>query len=158
MARLFAKGLEEDINTLEKIADPATDDKERVDLTFHLSLCAKYAPSIGASHDRTTNIASAIAELLWTKGKLRIPYDQAQSQNLSVEHVHSLRSAYTRWALSPLRRFLQIPELYMSSNRWSELPYSRVPSSCMQKNKSLFHKHDQERFSKLVTFLVWYSP
>jgi len=148
VARLFASQLESDINVLEKIADPATEEKQRVDLSYQLSLAAKYAPSMGAAHDRATNIASAIAELLWVKGKLRIPYDQSQAQHLTVSKVQDLRIAYTRWVLSPLRRFIQIPEIYMSSNRWNEMPYKRVASVCMQKSKALFHKHDEARFSR----------
>lgn len=148
-ARLFANQLALDVETLAKIADPATEDSKRVDLSFQLSLAAKYAPSIATSHDRSTNIASAIAELLWAKGKLRIPHD-ASSQQLTLEKVQDLRSAYTRWVLSPIRRFLQIPEIYMSSNRWNELPYRRVASTCMQKSKSLFYKHDEPRFSKYL--------
>lgn len=136
------------MEVLEKIADPTTEDKERIDLSLQLSLAAKYAPSITATHDRATNIASAIAELLWAKDKLRLPYDQSQAQQPTVEKVQDLRIAYTRWVLSPLRRFLQIPEIFMSSNRWNEMPYKRVPSTCMQKNKTLFYKHDAERFSK----------
>lgn len=150
VARLFAQGLEADIGLLEKIASPNMSDKERVDLSFQISLCSKYAPSISASHDRATNIASAIAELLWIEGKLHMPYEQ--TQNLSIDKVHDLRRAYTRWILSPLRRFLQIPEIYMASNRWGELPYGKVASKCMQNNKGLFFKHDEGRFSKYVPF------
>jgi Domain of unknown function (DUF2828) len=148
VARLFADQLESDVEVLERIADPTTEDKQRIDLSFQLSLAAKYAPSITTAHDRTTNIASAVAELLWAKGKLRLPYDQSQALQPTVEKVQDLRIAYTRWVLSPLRRFLQIPEIYMSSNRWSEMPYKRVASTCMQKNKTLFYKHDETRFSK----------
>lgn len=147
VARLFAEQLAADVKILEQIAEPATEDSKRIDLSFQLSLAAKYAPSISTAHDRATNIASAVAELLWARGKLRIPYNQS-NQPLSLEKVQDLRGAYTRWILSPLRRFLQIPEIYMSSNRWNELPYKRVASSCMQKSKGLFYKHDETRFSK----------
>jgi hypothetical protein len=150
VARLFAEGLAADIGLLEKIASPNTSDKESVDLSFQISLCSKYAPSISASHDRATNIASAIAEVLWVKGKLHMPYEQTET--VSSDKVHDLRRAYTRWILSPLRRFLQIPEIYMGSNRWGELPYGKVASKCMQNNKGHFFKHDEARFSKHVVY------
>jgi len=38
----------------------------------------------------------------------------------------------------------------MSSNLWSELPYQRVPSTCMQRNKGLFQKHDRLRFAQYL--------
>ena len=151
VTRLFADGLAHDVQLLKKIADPETPDQERLEASFQISLCGKYAPSIGGSHDRKTNIASAIAELLWTAGHLRIPPDQHYpAAVLPLPRVQDLRGAYTHWVLSPLRRFLQIPELYMSSNLWSELPYQRVPSTCMQRNKSLFQKHDKLRFAQYL--------
>ena len=151
VTQLFAQGLANDIQLLKEIADPQTPDQERLEASFQISLCAKYAPSGGGSHDRKTNIASAIAELLWMAGHLRIPPGQHPPGTvLSLSQVQDLRSAYTRWVVSPLRRFLQIPELYMSSNLWSELPYQRVPSTCMQRNKSLFQKHDRLRFAQYL--------
>lgn len=151
VTRLFAEGLANDIQFLKKIANPQTPDQERLEASFQISLCGKYAPSLGGSHDRKTNIASAIAELLWMAGHLRIPPGQHSPDTaLSLSQVQDLRSAYTRWVVSPLRRFLQIPESYMSSNLWSELPYQRVPSTCMQRNKGLFQKHDRLRFAQYL--------
>ncbi len=151
VTRLFAEGLAHDIQLLKKIADPQTPDQERLEASFQISLCSKYAPSIGGSHDRKTNIASAIAELLWVAGHLRdLPGQHSPGAVLSLSQVQDLRYVYTRWVVSPLRRFLQIPELYMSSNLWSELPYQRVPSTCMQRNKSLFQKHDRSRFARYL--------
>lgn len=84
-------------------------------------------------------------------GHLRIPPGQhSPGTVLPLSQVQDLRSVYTRWVVSPLRRFLQIPELYMSSNLWSELPYQRVPSTCMQRSKSLFQKHDRSRFAQYL--------
>jgi hypothetical protein len=151
VTQLFAEGLAKDIQLLKIIADPQTSDRERLKASFQVSLCGKYAPSNGGSHDRKTNIASAIAELLWIAGHLRIPPGQhSPGAVLSLSQVQDLRSNYTRWVVSPLRRFLQIPELYMSSNLWSELPYQRVPSTCMQRNKRLFQKHDRLRFAQYL--------
>ncbi|KAG8809243.1 hypothetical protein FRC17_003541, partial [Serendipita sp. 399] len=145
VARLFADALETDIDILKRIADKQTPDSERIDLSFQFSFAAKYAPSLSKAHDRRTNIASAIAELLWERGVLPIPYQQASAP--SLEKAHDLREAYIRWAVSPIRRFQQIPEIFMSSNRWNELPYNLVASKCMQNNKGHFQTHDAERFS-----------
>lgn len=144
---MFSEGLAADIKLLNKIANPQTSDKDRIEAAFQISLCAKYAPSIGGMHDRVTNIPTAIAELLAIDNHLKIQAG-AGAASASLETAQTLRSAYTRWAVSPLRRFLQIPEIFMSTQRWGELPYNRVPSLCMQRNKKFFHEHDEERFSK----------
>uniref|UniRef100_A0A453SKH1 Uncharacterized protein n=1 Tax=Aegilops tauschii subsp. strangulata TaxID=200361 RepID=A0A453SKH1_AEGTS len=45
---------------------------------------------------------------------------------------------------------LELPEVYMSAQRWSELPYTRVASVAMRRYKLLFKKHDEERFDKYL--------
>ncbi|CAG7852546.1 Uncharacterized protein L728 [Serendipita indica DSM 11827] len=151
VARMFADALERDVRILEQIADPATADDERINLSFQLSLAAKFAPSLGGTHDRKSNISSAIAALLGERNALHVQYAPPSPRHaIPVEQMHNLRMAYTRWVISPLRRFMQIPELYMSTNRWNQLPYQRVGSTCMQKNKKLFIKHDKARFSKYL--------
>lgn len=147
VTHLFSEGLSADLKLLNKIADPQTSDKDRIEAAFQISLCAKYAPSIGGMHDRVTNIPTAIAELLAIDGHLKIQVSPGAAST-SLGSAQTLRSAYIRWAVSPLRRFLQIPEVFMSTQRWDELPYNRVPSLCMQRNKKIFYKHDEERFSK----------
>ena len=147
VARLFSEGLATDIKILNTISDPQTSDKNRIEASFQISLCAKYAPSISGMHDRVTNISTAIAELLAIDGHLRIEAGPGAA-SASLSSAQTLRSAYTRWTVSPLRRSLQIPEVFMSAQRWGDLPYSRVASLCMQKNKKIFYKHDEERFSQ----------
>lgn len=147
VARLFSEGIATDLKLLNKIADPQTSHKDRIEAAFQISLCAKYAPSISGMHDRVTNIPTAIAELLAIDGHLRVQASPGAA-SASLSSAQTLRSAYTRWAVSPLRRFLQIPEVFMSAQRWGELPYNRVPSLCMQRNKKIFNKHDEERFSR----------
>ena len=34
----------------------------------------------------------------------------------------------------PLRKVLELPEVYMSAQRWSELPYTRVASVVLEMN------------------------
>lgn len=149
VARLFTDGLARDIGILRQIADEKTEKEQRISLAFELSLVGKWAPSIGGSHDRTTNIATPIAELLYAEGHFPLPVSTL-AQPLSQEVAHRLRSTYTRWAISPLRRFLQIPEIAMSARQWDKVKYTRVPSKCMQMNKTHFFKHDEERFSQYL--------
>lgn len=52
--------------------------------------------------------------------------------------------------LVPLHKVLQLPEVYMSANKWNSLPYNRVPSVAMKTYKELFKKHDKERFREYL--------
>ncbi|CAG2116407.1 unnamed protein product, partial [Medioppia subpectinata] len=38
----------------------------------------------------------------------------------------------------------------MASNKWMDIDYNRVASKCMQKNKSVFIKHDKQRFEEFL--------
>ncbi|KAF8522189.1 hypothetical protein BU17DRAFT_45135 [Hysterangium stoloniferum] len=149
VARLFADALARDLGILREIAKEDTDAERRAALSYDLTLVGKWAPSIGGSHDRVTNIATAISELLYAGGQFPIPVTQHE-QPLSQETAHKLRAAYARWVTSPLRRALQIPEVAMSARRWDQVKYTRVPSRCMHINKKLFSTHDPERFSQYL--------
>ncbi|KAG2623790.1 hypothetical protein PVAP13_3KG090200 [Panicum virgatum] len=99
-----------------------------------IGLAAKWCPTPGSSFDRTTLLCEAIARRLF-------PRDSSPDYVL-----HRLR----REALVPLCRALELPEVYMSAQRWSELPYTRVASVAMRRYKALFKKHDQARFGKYL--------
>ncbi|KZV81008.1 hypothetical protein EXIGLDRAFT_731969 [Exidia glandulosa HHB12029] len=149
VARIFADGISRDVETLRTISDPLTSDEERVSLSFSLSYAAKWAPSVSAMHDKHTNIATAIAELLYIRGALVKP-NPALPTPLTHEDAHRVRGMYTRWALSPLRRAKKVPETYMGTQRWGDIDYSHVPSKCMSVNAKHFHEHDHERFSQYL--------
>lgn len=55
-----------------------------------------------------------------------------------------------RKGLSVLRKTLDITERKMSKNQWEEINYPSVPSVCMNNSKSLFWKHDMERFNDFL--------
>ncbi|KAF8583509.1 hypothetical protein K439DRAFT_1348407 [Ramaria rubella] len=149
VARLYTDALARDVKILRQIADENTNAERRVALAYELSLVGKWAPSIGGSHDRATNIVTAIAELLYSEAHLPLPIAPLE-QPLTQDVAHKLRSAYTRWVVSPLRRFLQIPEVAMSARQWDKIKYTRVPSKCMQMNKKHFFKRDAMRFSRYL--------
>ncbi|PAN16645.1 LOW QUALITY PROTEIN: hypothetical protein PAHAL_3G074600 [Panicum hallii] len=99
-----------------------------------IGLAAKWCPTPGSSFDRTTLLCEAIARRLF-------PRDSSPDYVL-----HRLR----REALVPLRRTLELPKVYMSAQRRSELPYKRVASVAMRRYKALFKKHDEARFGKYL--------
>uniref|UniRef100_A0A0E0M2Z4 TROVE domain-containing protein n=1 Tax=Oryza punctata TaxID=4537 RepID=A0A0E0M2Z4_ORYPU len=110
-----------------------------------IGLAAKWCPTPGSSFDRTTLLCEAIARRLFPRDSSP---DYAQ---LSEEHyAYSVLRRLRREALVPLRDVLQLPEVYMSAQRWSELPYTRVASVAMRRYKALFKKHDEDRFAQYL--------
>eukprot|EP01038_Epipyxis_sp_PR26KG_P016977 gene16977-23320_t len=134
VANLFAKELKKDLNRLNKLKEGRS----------FSSLGAKWAPSRGGSHDRNTLIVSTIAELLYPSHIHKL---EEESYDVFLERI---RSKYMKEYITPLRKESIIPETFMASNRWAELPYNRVPSVCMKNHQKHFKKHDQERFEKYL--------
>lgn len=161
VARLFAQRLTEDIQAsldLEKLSPDASKD-ERFALSRRISLAGKWAPTPALSHDRVTNLSSAIALLLFhTRDEIaskhpefRFPSSLSNSSEpFTAEQVVLLRSYYQRHVLTYLRRVTRVPEPLMSSNRWKEIKYNRVPSACMKNNTERFFQHDPEGFEKYL--------
>ncbi|KAJ1256176.1 hypothetical protein BS78_K073600 [Paspalum vaginatum] len=73
-------------------------------------------------------------------------YAELSEEHYAYRVLHRLR----REVLVPLRKVLELPEVYMSAQRWSELPYTRVASVAMRRYKALFKKHDEARFDKYL--------
>lgn len=150
VARLFAEQLIKDVQILTDV-DSLKPGEDRVAFLKRISLAGKWAPTPGGSHDRVTNIATAISELIY-QAQVFTPYPSALKKPISPqERAAILRSFYQRWILTELRRTLACPEPLMSAKRWSEIIYTRVPSISMKNNTSHFFKHDQERFEEYLT-------
>ena len=73
-------------------------------------------------------------------------YSDLSEEHYAYRVLHRLR----REVLVPLRKVLELPEVYMSAQRWSELPYTRVASVAIRRYKDLFKKHDEARFDKYL--------
>ncbi|QRV79639.1 hypothetical protein RhiJN_07654 [Ceratobasidium sp. AG-Ba] len=143
VAQIFADALAHDVALLKRI-ETASEDVS--DLQFELTSASKWAPTLGAFHDRATNISTAIALILHARGHMPdLPL--TLSDDFSQESAHTLRSYYRRWIVSPLRRFTEVTETKMSSRKWDEVDYRRVPSQCMKSNKETFFKRDEKRFT-----------
>ena len=153
VARIFASKLSEEITILKQLVDPASKltVDERKQLGYKIGLVSKWAPTLGGSHDRATNIGTAIATVLLGLGQMK-GLESSVNPNwpLSKAEAERIRSYYRRWIIGPLRRQAHIPEIFMSAQQWDKIIYSRVPSLCMANSKGLFFKHDEERFSQYV--------
>ena len=146
VARLFADQLLKDVKVLAEL-DSARD---RIAHLKKLSLAGKWAPTPGASHDRVTNIATAICELIYASGSLTYP-SVLKTSISEVERVRVLLSFYQRWILTELRRAISCPEPLMAANRWTEIKYNHIPSICMRNNQEHFMRHDPDGFEKYLT-------
>lgn len=149
VARLFANRLAKDVMILDEL-DALPQDANRFPLLSQITLAGKWAPSPFASHDRVTNLSTAIAHLLFHEHALGPTLSITRDTPSPSLDTHKLRSFYQRWVLTPLRQALSCPEPLMSSNRWSDIIYTRVPSHCMKQNLPHFYKHDTERFEKYL--------
>jgi hypothetical protein len=148
VARLFAAELVGQaalMRRAETLSDGQEEEQNRI--LRDVSLVGKWAPTPGASHDRVTNISTAIAILLHHDGAMSsLSRPVNTSAAVSAEDVHVLRSFYQRWVLTPLRASAHIPEPLMAARRWNEVSYKHVASKCMHINSKHFIKHDAERF------------
>jgi hypothetical protein len=110
-----------------------------------IGLAAKWCPTPGSSFDRTTLLCEAIARRLFPRDSSP-DYSDLSEEHYAYRVLHRLR----REVLVPLRKVLELPEVYMSAQRWSELPYTRVASVAMRRYKALFKKYDEARFDKYL--------
>jgi len=120
---LFVARLKDDKRILE-VSDFDSKDGEVV------SLCAKWAPTEKHSFDTKLKLAKKLAEKL------------CGSKNAMKD--------YRKNYLAPLRERLRVTERFMCANEWDNIPYSTVPSRCMNRNKFAFIKHDEDRFEKFL--------
>jgi len=161
IARLFAEQLRKDINLLEKLSSLSPKSEDQTLALFRdISLAGKWAPTPGGSHDRTTNIATAICQLLFSPeentGSNAIgPLPSAAPHPVSTdsENCAIYREYFQHWILTPLREALGCPEPLMSAGKWNEIQYICVPSRCMSRNKAHFMRHDPEGYQLHLAYI-----
>ncbi|KAL6644186.1 hypothetical protein ACP70R_015794 [Stipagrostis hirtigluma subsp. patula] len=128
VAETFAELLKSDVEHL------------RAGDTSKIGLAAKWCPSLRSSYDRATLLCEAIARRVF-------PRESSQEYlNISDKHyAYRVRDRLRREVLVPLRKALDLPEVYMSACKWAELPYERVSSVALRQYKEAFQKHDKHR-------------
>ncbi|KAM7279437.1 hypothetical protein ACFE04_006571 [Oxalis oulophora] len=110
-----------------------------------LSLAAKWCPSLDSSYDRALLICESIARKVFPQAA----YPEYESIEDS-HYAYRVRDRLRKEVLVPLRKALQLPEVYIGANRWDLIPYARVASVAMNFYKEKFLKHDEQRFSKYL--------
>lgn len=110
-----------------------------------LSLAAKWCPSLYSSFDRHTLVCESIARRMFPRDKYP-EYEEIED----AHYAYRVRDRLRKQVLAPLRKALELPEVYMSDREWNLLPYNRVPSVAMKNYNDIFLKHDEKRFKKYL--------
>jgi hypothetical protein len=84
---------------------------------YDISLAAKWCPSLDCSFDKSILLCERIARRVF-------PID-SHPESRGIEDAHyayRVRDLLRKEVLVPLRKSLELPEVYMSANRWNEIP------------------------------------
>ncbi|KAK7309892.1 hypothetical protein RJT34_06988 [Clitoria ternatea] len=103
-----------------------------------ISLAVKWCPSVDSSFDRSTLLCESIAKRVFPREE----YEGVEE----AHYAYRVRDRLRKEVLVPLRKALELPEVYIGVNRWDSIPYNRVASVAMKFYKEKFLKHDKERF------------
>uniref|UniRef100_A0A0A0L2K6 Uncharacterized protein n=1 Tax=Cucumis sativus TaxID=3659 RepID=A0A0A0L2K6_CUCSA len=110
-----------------------------------ISLAAKWCPSIDSSFDRSTLLCESIARKIFPR-ELNPEYKEIEE----AHYAYRVRDRLRTDVLVPLRKVLELPEVFIGANRWDSIPYNRVASVAMKNYKEKFMKHDGERFAQYL--------
>ncbi|KAK2636883.1 hypothetical protein Ddye_031675 [Dipteronia dyeriana] len=103
-----------------------------------VSFAAKWCPSLYSSYDLATLICESIANKVFPRENYP-EYEEIEEDH----YVYRVRRRLRKQVLVPLRKVLELPEVYMTANKSDLLPYNRVPSVAMEIYKDKFLKHDE---------------
>ena len=121
---LFGTLCEDDMLSL--VRTQLADDVDAMLNNENISLLAKWMPSINASSKNTVALANRLAKAL------------------------DLTSKQYRKTLSALRKYIDVTEVKMSANKWTDIDYKAVPSNAMSNYGSAFTRHDYEGFNRYM--------
>ncbi|XP_073147486.1 uncharacterized protein [Henckelia pumila] len=108
---------------------------------FKISLASKWCPSVDSPFDKITLLCETIARKVFPKEE----YPEYQGIE-EAHYAYRVRDRLRKQVLVPLRKALELPEVYIGANDWGSLPYRRVASVAMKMYKEKFLKHDKQRF------------
>ncbi|KAM0432960.1 hypothetical protein ACHAPT_004665 [Fusarium lateritium] len=138
IARLFAEQLEKDLRILRGVDEKA----KRT-----ISLCGKWAPSHDRFHDKHTFIISTIAEILYPRESIQdnrlLPTDDRET------YLRFAREEY-RKDTSALRKHLEVVERDITTQKYENIKYDRVPSLAMSRYSKLFIEKDMDHFGAYI--------
>ncbi|KAE8732429.1 vacuolar protein sorting-associated protein 26A-like [Hibiscus syriacus] len=104
-----------------------------------IGLAAKWCASIDSSFDRSTLLCESIVKKVFPRE------DYPEYNGVEEEHyAYRVRDRLRKQVLVPLRKLLELPEVYIGANKWGSIPYNRIASVAMKLYKDKFLKHDKE--------------
>lgn len=106
-----------------------------------ISLAAKWCPSVDSSYDRHTLLCETIAKRVFPRESYK-EYEGVEE----AHYAYRVRDRLRKEVLVPLRKVLELPEVFIGANRWDLIPYNRVASVAMKFYRNKFMKHDKDRF------------
>ncbi|KAK3018241.1 hypothetical protein RJ639_004476 [Escallonia herrerae] len=106
-----------------------------------ISLAAKWCPSLDSAFDKSTLLCESIARKIFS-GESYPEYEGVEE----AHYAYRVRDRLRKEVLVPLRKALELPEVFIGANQWGSLPYNRVASVAMHNYKEKFLKHDKVRF------------
>ena len=120
---LFYSGLEGELwdVVVDYIDNQITEDYKNVEAGKHVSLLAKWMPSISTSSPKTVALAKKLCKAL----------------KLSEKEYRKM--------LSKIRAHLKVVEVDASAKNWSAIDYEKVPSLANLKYKNAFLRNDEAR-------------
>jgi hypothetical protein len=121
---LFDTPVETDM--IEYVKMQLVSDWKHMKSNQHVSLLAKWMPSINASSEHTKALARRFVKALNTT-----PREYRKN-------------------LSALRKYIDVTEVKMSANKWTDIDYKAVPSNAMSNYGSAFARHDYEGFNRYM--------
>ena len=98
--------------------------------TAKIVVAAKWCLPLRALYDGAKLLYEAIARWVFPR--------DSSPEYLTIPNKHyayRVRSRLRREVQVPLRKVLELPEVYMSARKWDELPYARVASTAMRQYK-----------------------
>ncbi|KAB2611510.1 hypothetical protein D8674_019542 [Pyrus ussuriensis x Pyrus communis] len=129
---LFAECLKSDIENF------------KVNQYKRINLAAK-CPIFDSSFDKDTLLCESIGKKVFPR-ELYPEYEGVEE----VHYAYRVRDRPRKDVLVPLRKLLELPEVYIGDNQWGAIPYNRVASVAMKFYREKFLKHDQKRFMKYL--------
>lgn len=124
MFALFDTPVETDM--IEFIKKQLVFDWKQMKSNQQVSLLAKWMPSINASSEHTKALAHRFVKALNTTPR------------------------NYRKTLSALRKYIDVTEVKMSANKWTDIDYKAVPSNAMSNYGSAFARHDHNGFTRYM--------
>ncbi|KAL3625198.1 hypothetical protein CASFOL_030652 [Castilleja foliolosa] len=134
VADYFAQCLRSDMKVLDSGGDSSK-----------ISQAAKWWPLLHSSYYRFMLLCKTIAKKVFPRDE----YPEYEGVE-EAHYAYFVRDRLRKQVLVPLRKALELPEVYMEAHAWGSIPYHRVASNEMLLYVDEFLESDGERFKEYI--------